>query len=136
MAEFRGNAFRVDARPGIQFVGDEAAIRRLISVLCDNAVKYSPEGGGILLSLRTEGRRILLEARNALADPCPPTRSPTCSTAFTGATPPAPRSAEGAAWHRPCHRQGHRGKARRRDQRVERGGWTIRFLCAFPQPKT
>ena len=72
MAEFHGTALTVDAAPGISLMGDEAAVRRLVSVLCDNAVKYSSEGDEILLTLQAEGRRAKLETRNVPAEPIPP----------------------------------------------------------------
>jgi signal transduction histidine kinase len=35
-------------------LGDAALIKQLVRILCDNSIKYTPEGEGIALSLRTE----------------------------------------------------------------------------------
>lgn len=48
----------------IKFKGDEKSIRQLISILMDNAVKYSSEHGIIKVSLSEKGRRIILEVFN------------------------------------------------------------------------
>ena len=69
MAEFAGKTLEVRAGDGIRMTGDEAALRRLISVLCDNAVKYAPEGDTIALTLEGDGRRIALVAENGLKAP-------------------------------------------------------------------
>lgn len=46
--------FRCDLPPdGLSIQGDPQAVRRLLLILIDNAVKYTPENGGIILSLRT-----------------------------------------------------------------------------------
>ena len=71
MAEFSGKGFEISAPGPCVVQGDEAALRRLISVLCENAVKYAPEGDAIQLSLRAEGRRVILDVENGLAGPLP-----------------------------------------------------------------
>lgn len=68
MAEFEGKALTVVAAPDIWMRGDEGMIRRLISLLLDNAVKYAPENDAIRLALRTDGKRIVLETENALTE--------------------------------------------------------------------
>jgi len=46
--------FRCGLPPdGLSIQGDPQAVRRLLLILIDNAVKYTPENGGIILSLRT-----------------------------------------------------------------------------------
>ena len=47
MAEFGGKEMRISADPGLRVTGDRASLQRLLSTLCDNAVKYTPEGGSI-----------------------------------------------------------------------------------------
>lgn len=69
MAEFAGKALELHVGEGLVVKGDEAALRRLISVLLDNAVKYAPEGDTIAVSLRGNGRKAALAVENGLAAP-------------------------------------------------------------------
>ena len=71
MAEFSGKSLKIEASGRCVVQGDEAALRRLISVLCENAVKYAPEGDAIQLSLRGDPRRVTLTVENGLAQPLP-----------------------------------------------------------------
>lgn len=56
-------------QPMISFTGDEKAIRQLLSILLDNALKYSPAGGQLALRLEKQGRTILLTVSNTSAQP-------------------------------------------------------------------
>lgn len=56
-------------QPMLSFTGDEKAIRQLISILLDNALKYSPAGGQLELRLEKQGRNILLTVTNATIQP-------------------------------------------------------------------
>lgn len=69
MAEFMGKKLTVDADESLRVRGDEAALKRLVSILCDNAVKYAPEGDEIRLSLRASGKRVTLRMENGLKEP-------------------------------------------------------------------
>ena len=69
MAEFSGKSMRLDVEDGLRLTGDEAALKRLVSILCDNAVKYAPEGDGIIVSLRRGGKNIALSTENGLTKP-------------------------------------------------------------------
>ena len=53
----------------LSLTGDEKAIRQLMSILLDNAVKYTPEGGRISFALKKEGRSIRLSVSNDTAVP-------------------------------------------------------------------
>ena len=44
-------------------------LARLVSVLCDNAVKYAPEGDAIAVTLRDAGRHVTLTTENGLRSP-------------------------------------------------------------------
>ncbi|MCD7835962.1 MAG: HAMP domain-containing histidine kinase [Lachnospiraceae bacterium] len=54
-------------QPNVSYYGDEAAIRRLVSILLDNAVKYCDAGGNIMLSLEKK-RHPVLVAENTYHD--------------------------------------------------------------------
>ena len=62
-------ALQMDIRPLLSFHGDEKAIRQLVSILMDNAVKYSPEGGRIAVRLEQESRSLKLSISNTTVHP-------------------------------------------------------------------
>ncbi len=69
MAEFQGKTFAVTAEKGIVYSGDESSIRRLMSVLCDNALKHAPHNDTVSVRLRRDGKRVVLETENSLSEP-------------------------------------------------------------------
>ena len=69
MAEFNGKNLIVNAEEDLMFCGDEAAIRRLIGILCENAVKYAPEDTDIHVTLCHSGKNIVIETENAMKEP-------------------------------------------------------------------
>ena len=64
IARVQNKTFTVDVQPSLEMNGDEKAIRKLISVLLDNAQKYSPEGGSIRVVLRREGKQLHFLVQN------------------------------------------------------------------------
>ena len=56
----------MDIEEGLMLNGDEAQIRQLISLLLDNAVKYSDENGKIWLILKKKGKKSVLEVKNTV----------------------------------------------------------------------
>ena len=56
-------------QPMLSFTGDEKAIRQLLSILLDNALKYSPAGGRLALKLERQGRNLILTVSNTTAQP-------------------------------------------------------------------
>ena len=61
--------FSIRIQPMLSCTGDEKAIRQLISILLDNALKYSPAGGQMELRLEKQGRGVLLTVSNTSAQP-------------------------------------------------------------------
>lgn len=57
-------SFESRIAPMINYNGDERAIRQLISILLDNALKYSDEGGSIRIALARRGKNISLSVYN------------------------------------------------------------------------
>ncbi len=64
----QNKTFTTDIQPMLSLHGDEKSIRKLVSILLDNAMKYSPDGGAIALSLRKTGKQILLSVTNTAAN--------------------------------------------------------------------
>lgn len=56
-------------QPMLTFCGDAEAIHRLIGVLLDNAVKYSPRGGRIKLELTRQARSVRISTVNTSTFP-------------------------------------------------------------------
>lgn len=65
-AEFAGKTLRLSVTPLIALKGDKALLERLVSILLDNAVKYSSEGGTINLSFETKGKSAVLCVSNSV----------------------------------------------------------------------
>ena len=60
----RNIRFTRDVQPGITCHGNEDGLRRLMSILMDNAAKYTPEGGEIRFTLKKSGHTITIETLN------------------------------------------------------------------------
>lgn len=57
VAEDRGLTFRADIAPDAHILGDRNLVAQLMSNLLDNAVKFSPAGSEVMLTLRREADR-------------------------------------------------------------------------------
>ena len=75
-AKSQGKELDIRIQPMLSCVGDEKAIRQLISILLDNALKYSPAGGKLSLRLEKQGRGILLTVTNTTSQPVDESRLP------------------------------------------------------------
>ena len=64
LARTQGKAFDSRIQPGLVLHGDERAVGQLVSILLDNALKYSLPEGDIFLSLERRGRCAHLEVSN------------------------------------------------------------------------
>ena len=69
MAEFSGKEMTVQAEDELCITGDRASVQRLMSTLCDNAVKYTPEGGTILAEAVQEGKHAVIQVSNTVEEP-------------------------------------------------------------------
>ncbi len=67
-----GKKLTVDIKEDISILGDREAIRRMFSVLLDNAVRYSDEKGEIRFSVWKERNRAMAEVFNTCDHPEPP----------------------------------------------------------------
>ena len=67
-AKAQGKSFSQSISPGLAMKGDMAAVQQLISILLDNAFKYSDENGEIRLSLYPQHKNNIIEVYNT----CPP----------------------------------------------------------------
>lgn len=59
----------VSVQPMLSYTGDEKAMRQLVSILLDNALKYSPPGGKIALCLEKRNKTLQLTVSNTAAVP-------------------------------------------------------------------
>lgn len=64
LAKASGKTVETDISSGITYNGDQKAIEELISILMDNAIKYSPEGGTIKVSLKKNNSKVMLSVSN------------------------------------------------------------------------
>lgn len=89
LAQAKGKAYTQDIADGLTVTGDRTAIQQMFSILLDNALKYSPDGGSISLTTQRSGK--------GQRSPCPtpwtrhsPSTPPACLTGSTGRTSPIP----------------------------------------------
>ena len=68
VARTQNKTFSVDVQPMLTMRGDEKSIRKLVSILLDNAMKYSPDGGSIALALQKTGKSMKLTVINTAAN--------------------------------------------------------------------
>lgn len=64
----KGKNLSADITDGIFYQGDEGMIRRLLSVLLDNAVKYCDPKGSICVRVYYKGRHPVISVENTYAD--------------------------------------------------------------------
>lgn len=69
LARVQGKNFLSDIVPMLSLWGDEAALGKMVSILLDNALKYSDEGGSIFLKLERQGKTIRLSISNTTPAP-------------------------------------------------------------------
>ena len=64
LAKTREKTLSIDIEPMLSLTGDEKAIRQLLSILLDNAVKYADEHGKITVSLKKHKNHIQISVYN------------------------------------------------------------------------
>ena len=64
MAESVGRTIETNVPEGITLLGNEELLRRMLSVLCDNAVKHAFGEGSIVLSLSAKSKTVTLRIQN------------------------------------------------------------------------
>lgn len=63
-AQAAGDTIETEIEQGLTLNGDQKAIRQLIGIFLDNAIKYSPKGEVINVKLKNSGRNIELSVTN------------------------------------------------------------------------
>lgn len=63
-AASQGHELRMEIEPDVEYVGDEYAVRQLVSILLDNAVKYAVRGSPVAFSLKQEKNGIVMQTVN------------------------------------------------------------------------
>ena len=67
-AELKDVTLSADIAPKVEIRASRQQIGQLISILLDNAVKYTPKGGAIALRVKKEGARAVLQVKNTVSD--------------------------------------------------------------------
>lgn len=68
-AKMQNQTIDAEITPLMSLCGDEKAIRQLITILMDNALKYTPKGGEIRIHLGTSGKMAALSIKNTVTAP-------------------------------------------------------------------
>lgn len=71
LAQTQNKDFLCQVPPMLSYVGNEKAVRQLVNILMDNALKYSPEAGTVSLTVRQQGRQLRLCVFNTTEEPIP-----------------------------------------------------------------
>ena len=66
LAQAKGKAYTQDIADNLTVTGDRTAIQQMISILLDNALKYSPDGGSISLTARRSGKKAEITVSNTV----------------------------------------------------------------------
>ncbi len=64
IAAAQNKTFNIDVEDNISFYGDEPSLRQAVSLLLDNAMRYSDSEGTVKISLRHSGRSLRLIVKN------------------------------------------------------------------------
>lgn len=72
LSQVQGKTFQCEVQPLLSMQGNDKAISQLVSVLMDNALKYSPVGGIIALRFVRKNKTLLLTVANTTETLVPP----------------------------------------------------------------
>lgn len=64
LAQTQNKELICNIQPFLSFNGNDKAIRQLVSILMDNAIKYSPDGGTIALNFNKQAKTLCLNVFN------------------------------------------------------------------------
>ena len=64
VARSKGKIYSQKIEDGLTMTGNRAAVQQMVSILLDNAVKYTPEGGSITLSASRSGKKNIISVTN------------------------------------------------------------------------
>ncbi len=59
-----GKKYKTDITPGIKYTGDISSIKHIVTILIDNAIKYSDENGEISVKLYMRSNKRIIEVYN------------------------------------------------------------------------
>lgn len=71
LAQTQNKELQIAVEPMLSMDADEKAISKLVGILMDNALKYSPEGTTVTLVLGKQGKQLKLAVENVSAVPLP-----------------------------------------------------------------
>ena len=69
LVQSQGKELYLNIQPMLSVKGNDKAISKLVSLLLDNAIKYSPKESQIVLSLEKQGRKVVLSVGNRSVQP-------------------------------------------------------------------
>lgn len=64
LADFQKRYLITDIDANLSYYGEQASIVQLMDILLENAIKYSPEGGDILITLKKNRRNAIMKISN------------------------------------------------------------------------
>ncbi len=69
VAQAQKKEYQINVQPSLTMNGAPEEIRRLASILIENAMKYSPEGGSVKVNLEMQKKNIVLSVFNTTFEP-------------------------------------------------------------------
>lgn len=71
LAQLQGKNFLCDIEPMLSMKGNAASLRQLTSILLDNALKYSPQGATVSITLKKQSKSLCLTVFNTTSAEIP-----------------------------------------------------------------